>query len=69
MIDDYLGVKTLNHLTYVKQGIDITIISDNKGSHPLKLSEYNDFMTEYPATKISFVQSAKKAHDRYIILL
>lgn len=68
VIDDYLGVKTLNHLTHAKQGIDITVISDNKGSHPLKLSEYNDFITEYPATKISFVQSAKKAHDRFIII-
>lgn len=68
IIDDYLGIKTLNHLAQAKQGICITIISDNKGSHPLKLSEYNDFLTEYPNTRISFVQSVNKAHDRYIIL-
>ena len=68
IIDDYLGIKTLNHLAQAKQGICITRISDNKGSHPLKLSEYNDFLTEYPNTRISFVQSVNKAHDRYIIL-
>lgn len=68
IIDDYLGIKTLNHLAQAKQGICIIIISDNKGSHPLKLSEYNDFLTEYPNTRISFVQSVNKAHDRYIIL-
>ena len=52
MIDDYLGVKTLNHLAQAKQGVTITIISDNKGSHPLKLSEFNDFLTEYPTKQI-----------------
>ena len=68
VIDDYIGVKTLNHLTHAKQGIDITVISDNKGSHPLKLSEYNDFITEYPTAKITFVQSVNKVHDRFIIV-
>lgn len=55
IMDDYIGVKTLNHLAQTKQGISITIISNNKGSHPLKLSEYNDFLTEYPAKQISFI--------------
>ena len=68
VIDDYIGVKTLNHLAQTKQGISITIISDNKGAHSLKLSEYNDFLIEYPAKKISFIQSCNKSHDRYIIL-
>lgn len=68
MIDDYLGVKTLNHLVQAKQGVTITIISDNKGSHPLKLSEFNDFLTEYPTKQIRFIQSSKKTHDRFIIL-
>ena len=68
IIDDYLGIKTLNHLTQVNQGIAITIISDNKGNHPLKLSEFNDFLTEYPGKQISIIQSANKTHDRFIIL-
>ncbi len=68
VIDDYIGVKTLNHLVHTKQGISITIISDNKGSHPLKLPEYNDFLIEYPTKNINFIQAYKKIHDRYIIL-
>ena len=68
IMDDYIGVKTLNHLAQTKQGISIIIISDNKGSHPLKLSEYNDFLTEYPTKIISFIQACNKTHDRFIIL-
>ena len=68
VIDDYIGIKTLNHLAKTKQGLLITIITDNKGSHPLKLSEYNDFLTEYPTKKISFIQACNKTHDRFIIL-
>ena len=68
VVDDYIGLKTLNHLAKTKQGILITIISDNKGSHPLRLAEYNDFLIEYPTKKINFIQSNNKSHDRYIIL-
>ena len=34
----------------------------------LKLSEYNDYLTEYPTKKIKFIKSQNRAHDRYIIL-
>lgn len=68
VVDDYLGIKTLNHLTRAKKGIDITIISDNKGYSPLRLSEYNDFLVEYPGTTIKFLKTKNKVHDRYIIL-
>lgn len=68
VVDDYLGIKTLNHLTQARKGIDITIISDNKGYSPLKISEFNDFLVEYPNTKISFLKTKNKVHDRYIVL-
>ncbi len=68
VVDDYLGVKTLRHLAHVDTGIDITIVSDNKGYSPLRLSEYDDFLTEYPGRDIDFIKSANKAHDRYIVL-
>lgn len=68
MVDDYLGVKSLRHLTHAKIGIDITIISDNKGYSPLRLSEYTDFQTEYPGMKIKFIKTQNKLHDRFIIL-
>lgn len=68
MVDDYLGVKTLYHLSHVKASVSITIISDNKGYSPLRLTEYNDFLVEYPGRNIYFVESANKTHDRYIVL-
>ena len=68
MVDDYLGVKTLHHLACAKANLDITIISDNKGYSPLRLTEYNDFLTEYPGRNITFVRTMNKAHDRYIVL-
>ena len=68
IVDDYLGVKTLHNLSYAKTNVSITIISDNKGYSPLRLTEYNDFLIEYPGRSISFIEAANKAHDRYIVL-
>lgn len=67
VIDDYLGVKTLQHLVHAKDNVKLTIISDNK-LKLLKLSEYNDFLTEYPKKTVDFIKSDKRAHDRYIII-
>lgn len=67
VIDDYLGVKTLQHLVHAKDDVNLTIISDNK-LKLLKLSEYNDFLTEYPKKTVDFISSQDRAHDRYIIL-
>jgi len=66
VIDDYLGLKTLRHLASAKSGIQITIISDNKGKNPLKLADYDDFLKEYPDIKIKFIASYGRIHDRYI---
>ena len=68
IIDDYIGVKTLKHLTSAKNNIDITVISDNKAGHPLRKSEYEDYRAEYPERCVSFIRSDNKTHDRYIIL-
>ena len=68
VIDDYLGLKTLQHLASAKKGVRITIISDNKGNNPLKLSEYNDFLKEYPDLKMNFIASLDRIHDRYIAI-
>lgn len=68
MVDDYIGVKTLYHLVHAKINVNIIVISDNKGYSPLRLTEYNDFQIEYPGRSINFIESANKAHDRYIVL-
>ncbi len=67
IIDDYIGTKTLQHLVHARPGVQLTIISDNK-LKLLKLSEYNDFLTEYPTKTIDFIKTQDRTHDRYIIL-
>ena len=68
VVEDYIGVKTLNHLAHAKSNVALTIISDNKARPPLRQTEYNDFLTENPGRNISFIQSAGRPHDRYIVL-
>ena len=68
VIDDYIGIKTLQHLASVNKVIKISIISDNRGTGPLRKSEYDDFVKEYPDRDISFIRSQNRIHDRYIIL-
>ena len=68
VIDDYIGVKTLHHLAYAKASVQVTIISDNKARPQLKAAEYKDFLTENPKRSISFIQSAGRPHDRYVVL-
>ena len=68
IVDDYIGVKTLNHLAHSKANAALTVISDNKARPPLRQAEYNDFLTENPGRSVTFIQSAGRAHDRYIVL-
>lgn len=68
IVDDYIGMKTLHHLTCIKTNVKVTITSGNKGYSPLRLTEYNDFLTEYPGRNITFIKSINRTHDRYIVL-
>lgn len=68
IVDDYIGVKTLHHLAYAKPAAKITVISDNMARPRLSLTEFNDFMTENPGRRITFLKSLRRAHDRYIVL-
>ena len=68
VIDDYIGVKTLRHFVHAAANVNFTVVSDNKGSRPLRLAEYNDFQAEYPGRIVTFLHSMGRIHDRYIIL-
>lgn len=68
IVDDYIGTKTLHHLAHSKKNVKITVISDNAARPRLRLTEYNDFVTENPGRSIMFLQSLHRAHDRYIVL-
>lgn len=67
IVDDYIGVKTLQHLVHARPGVKLTIISDNK-LRLLKFSEYNDFLKEYPSRTVDFIKTQDRTHDRYIVL-
>lgn len=68
IVDDYIGVKTLQHLAHAKAAVKITIISDNKARPRMTQAEYQDFLTENAGRNVTFLQSLHQAHDRYIVL-
>lgn len=68
VVDDYIGVKTLQHLAHAKGSVTITIISDNAAKPRLTLAEYQDYLIENPGRNISLLQSLRQCHDRYIIV-
>lgn len=67
IVDNYIGIKTLELLINVSPDVEIIIFSDNllKG---LRENTYADFRKEYPSLKISICASGGIFHDRYIIL-
>ena len=67
IVDNYIGLKTLELLIGCKSELEITIFSDNlmKG---LRQNIYADFRKEYPNLNINFRRSGGVFHDRYIIL-
>ena len=66
-VDDYLGAKTLHYLQDVQSGVDVTILSDNC-YNKLRLSDYQNFQTQFPNIPVTFITTQKKAHDRFIVL-
>ena len=66
-VDDYLGAKTLHYLQDVKAGVDVTIFSDNR-NNKLRLSDYQNFQTEFSNIPVVFITTQKTAHDRFIVL-
>jgi hypothetical protein len=67
VVDNYIGVRTLELLISSTAGVEIIIFSDNvvKG---LRQSAYEDFCKEYPSLHIKLQRSGGVFHDRYIIL-
>ena len=68
IIDNYISIKALQHLSNVKDNVDITIVSDNKAKNKLTLLEYNDYLAEYKNKFIVFIRANNRVHDRYIVL-
>lgn len=67
VFDNYIGLKTLALMKDVPHDVKITIVTDNVRGM-LHLSEYNDFVREYPDVDITLRESGQVFHDRYIVI-
>ena len=67
IVDNYIGLKTLEKLINIETGVIVSIFSDNLAKG-LRQNTYMDFCKEYPDLKISLFYSGGIFHDRYIIL-
>lgn len=67
IVNNYIGLKTLEKVINIRCGVDVSIFSDNlvKG---LRQSAFDDFSKEYPNLKIQLFHAGGIFHDRYIIL-
>ena len=67
IVDNYIGLKTLEKLINIQDGVDVSIFSDNLAKG-LRKNTYIDFCKEYPNLSIQLFCSGGIFHDRYIIL-
>lgn len=67
VVDNYIGLKTLTLLRSVKEGVTVIIFSDNIGNG-LRLTDYNEYVSEYGHPQMLFKRTDGKFHDRYIII-
>lgn len=68
IVDDYVGVKTLDLLRGVAKHISVKIYSDEKGPEQLTKQMLNDFRTVRQDITISVDRTRNKFHDRYVFL-
>ena len=69
IIDNYIGLKTLELLRAAKNDIEIKIFSDNiKNKEMLTKNILEDFKKSYKNIKINIQIANKKYHDRYIAI-
>lgn len=68
IIDDYIGVKTLDLLRQVARGVSVTIYSDNRSFETLTEQMKKDFLAVRPDVELTINKTKDKFHDRYIFL-
>lgn len=68
IIDDYVGVKTLDLLRGIAEGVSVTIYSDENGYESLTEQIKKDFLKVRPDVKFDNKKTKEKFHDRYIFL-
>ncbi|MBR2091354.1 MAG: ORF6N domain-containing protein [Fibrobacter sp.] len=68
IIDNYLGVKTLDLLRGIAKDMTAKIISNAMGCAALTPDIVNDFSIARPDINLTIQQTSRKFHDRYIFL-
>ena len=69
VIDNYIGLKTLELLRAAKDNVEVIIFSDNvKNKDMLTKNILNDFRKDYPNINLKMKIAGKKYHDRYIAI-
>ena len=69
VIDNYIGLKTLELLRAAKASVEIIVFSDNvKNKDMLTKNILNDFRKDYPNINLKMKVAGKKYHDRYIAI-
>ena len=69
VIDNYIGLKTLELLRAAKDNVEIIVFSDNvKNKDMLTKNILNDFRKDYPNINLKLKVAGKKYHDRYIAI-
>ncbi len=68
IIDDYVGVKTLDLLREIAKDLSITIYSDGRGFETLTEQMKTDFLAVRPDVALDMKRTNGKFHDRYIFL-
>lgn len=68
IVDDYVGIKTLDLLRGIAKHVSVKIYSDEKGSEQLTEQMLNDFRAVRQDVTISVDRTRNKFHDRYVFL-
>ena len=69
VIDNYIGLKTLELLRAAKDNVEVIIFSDNvRNKDMLTKNILNDFIRDYPNINLKMKIAGKRYHDRYIAI-
>ncbi|MFP1695360.1 ORF6N domain-containing protein [Gardnerella greenwoodii] len=69
VVDNYIGLKTLELLSFAGEGVGIVVFSDNaRNKNMLTESMLSDFVSDYPGVDLRFKTAGRKYHDRYVVI-
>lgn len=69
VVDNYVGLRTLELLRFAGEGVEIVVFSDNaRSKNMLTESMLRDFVSDYPGVDLKFKTAGKKYHDRYVVI-